>query len=140
MENNKYYTPLIEEFHIGFEFEVNNSNWKRIKLDVLMCGWDLPHLNTYIKENRIRVKYLDKEDIESLGWTYMELYHREAIQIGCQKSDDIKTFELENFNIVVINNNYNSLRIRRNNPTIFEGVIKNKSELKKLMKQLDIKW
>jgi len=41
MEENRYYTPEEEEFHVGFEFEYNRNDvwyeyvefWKEIKIE-----------------------------------------------------------------------------------------------------------
>ena len=69
---SKYYTPTIEEFHVGFECE-----WRRLEED-----WHGGKINSSIElydaaieyeagENQTyeyRVKYLDKEDIESFGF------------------------------------------------------------------------
>jgi len=69
---NKYYTPTIEEFHVGFEYEYqdgvdkdNKDVWKK----TICTKSDFRYLSkTKIKDFR-RVKYLDREDIESLGFT-----------------------------------------------------------------------
>lgn len=67
----KYYTPSIEEFHVGFEYEIHNDP----RTD---DGWDKEVVESRdwnkmycIKEDNdvdYRVKYLDKEDIVSLGF------------------------------------------------------------------------
>lgn len=70
LNKSKFYVPNISEFHVGFECEIasinNNWNitgWRKKVIDVsdefTLFG---THPNLY------RVKYLDKEDIESLGW------------------------------------------------------------------------
>ena len=88
---NKYYTPQIQEFHVGFEyesferpltpsfaFESEPPEWtKRKVLDINNSeykGRALYHvsINNRYEENaewnkNIRVKYLDKEDIKSFG-------------------------------------------------------------------------
>lgn len=49
---NKYYTPTIEEFHVGFEYEYRNtvrdssgnqikSMWKKETFGLDMPGWNL---------------------------------------------------------------------------------------------------
>jgi len=143
MENNLYYTPTIEEFHIGFEYEKydnriatyreNNyipTNWHKFKYDLKSIR--LSQLGTHLYSKTIRVKYLDQSDIESLGWV--------------EQQDEVKYFELSNhrlywFNSTIISidkvfkadNNYVSIS------QIFRGSCKNISELKKLMQQLNIK-
>lgn len=78
MENSsKYYTPEIEEFHVEFEFEQNydlvltieervqqESTWYPKIFEVK----DFEFIEHLIKTEFVRVKHLDKEDIESLGW------------------------------------------------------------------------
>lgn len=67
--NNKYYTPSIEEFRVGFEYEylyVNEDVWKRTKC----VKSDFRLLEDAIKDKNFRVKYLDSSDIESLGFKY----------------------------------------------------------------------
>ena len=73
--NNKHYTPTIEEFHVGFEYEqhedydnpLQDKEWHKLVFGV--NGTDNPENMTYPGSlNIIRVKHLDREDIESLGF------------------------------------------------------------------------
>ena len=57
---NKYYVPHIDEFHIGFEYEFKEEG------DVWVEK-NLKQISDLNKE-RIRVKYLDVDDIVSLGF------------------------------------------------------------------------
>lgn len=136
---DKYYVPGLEEFHVGFEYEFkerfqdgsvktqedfDNAKWINQTIKV----GDLPYIERTLKGKTalnkicgIRVKYLDQEDIESLGWNgidklYIKYQYRLLISY--------------NYNIKI----YNEF-LKEN---IFNGVIKNKSQLKKLMKQLNI--
>lgn len=80
---NKYYTPELEDFHVGYEFEhfdtsgklvkdhpSNKAEWKK---DV--CDWewlnmicdDFEHDNENIP-NLYRVPYLTEEQIQAEGW------------------------------------------------------------------------
>ena len=148
---NKYYTPTIEEFHVGFEYEVNfgsieNPDWVK---ESLYRGTEVIVLPFMITQN-IRVKYLDKEDIESLGWEFVSLKY-EGNKIRKLKKEylnkditSLKSWEIEycyyymdyNFdtNHLVIHNDqeYSASYVW------FDGIIKNKSELKILLKQLGI--
>lgn len=93
---DKYYTPKIEEFHIGFECEVFGTSYQYpvtlvsaniIKVlgepvmvqdwDKVVCEWDDLELvyddweHEYDNfKNEYRVKYLDREDIESFGFVF----------------------------------------------------------------------
>ena len=83
---SKYYTPEIEEFHVGFEYEYketfldgtvkskeqfDNAKW----VESISSIGDSPYVHRALsgkiadnKRGGIRVKYLDKEDIESFGF------------------------------------------------------------------------
>lgn len=70
--DKKFYVPDITEFHVGFEYQQKNKlgEWK--DLTITNGGSEYPDYDqldyvTWWLED-IRVKYLDKEDIESLGW------------------------------------------------------------------------
>lgn len=135
----KYYTPKIEEFHIGFEFEALNSNdwffqedisgWKKITLNQYnnRFHFNLSNIEGGIQVGWIRVKHLDKEDIESLGWKEEE---RNCFSFYDYKESYLLFFPEQEQIRVEIGDNENC--------NGFAGTIKNKSELKKLMKQMNI--
>jgi hypothetical protein len=74
---DKYYTPGIEEFHVGFEYQfaceatiagVSQPDfWVESIVESPSGLIDIMERAEVIKDC-YRVKYLDKEDIESLGW------------------------------------------------------------------------
>lgn len=139
MEESKYYTPEIEEFHIGFEFEKyderpatykeNNyvpTNWHKFKYDLKSIR--LSQLGTHLHDKTIRTKFLDKEDIESLGWRLNPRGTYYSIEISGDGSDTQLYYTKETYlTIYDWDSQY-----------LFRGYIKNKSELVKLMKQLRI--
>ena len=121
---SKYYTPELEEFHVGFEYEHEDDprigTWKKEIVD------ENTNLKWFKEDCDVehRVKCLDKEDIESLGFEYGE--YSKARSGG-------ETFELHNrysdvWTIHAIGSDYRE--------QIFKGVIKNKSELKRILKQV----
>jgi len=134
MEDNKYYIPSIEEFHVGFEYEIVLPQWEiqEFRSTIMGVNEDLYAIEKCLKLNRIRVKYLYKEDIESLGF---EETIDDTEGNTWYKKDRIKLCFVEglNFNIEICDNYASKL-----NDTIFKGIVKNKSELKKLLKQLGI--
>lgn len=82
---NKYYTPEIEDLRVGYTLESNNllntnnsllNGWGSITLEkehYQASNDDLSnveHIFHDLKEGKIRTKYLDKQDIESLGWKF----------------------------------------------------------------------
>lgn len=165
--SNKYYTPEIEEFYVGFEYEA--IKLKTIDMAKIPKGVSL---DEYIKNNKlvdewipltwnkyctfekffnieysneiiinitvpkcIRVKYLDKEDIESLGFnirhTSYGIYYIKN-QYKIDYAWDKKLIISENNKMIVAED------FEQEGNILFMGNIKNKSELKKLLKQLNI--
>lgn len=148
--DNIYYTPKIEEFCIGFEYEQalvdtywNISEWKKT---IFLQNTDFNNLIKYINFNR--VKYLDKEDIESLGFTF------NSKNLSVVLEEPIMVFRNETSNTALAYY-YNSHRVSlitadlSKDPTynltgqdpnkIAPLKIKNKTELVKLLNQLNIK-
>jgi len=124
-KESKYYTPSIEEFHVGFEFECttspNKDDWYH---DVIRNVDDMCEVFSYSKA---RVKYLDREDIESLGFEYQGDF------------DSWERYSSEKYLIATSGNDTdNFITIETQGNTLFIGTIKNKSELKVLLKQLGI--
>ena len=126
-ENNKYYTPDVSEFYVGFEYEIQNeenAQWGRFTMMHLDWSdedrWDL-------EEGRIRVKFLDREDIESLEFKHIGAgwYENER---GDWKIRKWKKIELD----IWFHYSTTESEVR------FRGNIKNKSELVKILKMLDI--
>lgn len=128
---NKYYTPELEEFHVGFEFEEMSDSGLMYNKKVFRFGWfDLQReIVKGIELKKIRVKHLDKEDIEELGWE-----NNKKIDIGYFRKDEfVLRFKNEKISIYLYDENWIDTEI------IKSIKIKNKSELRKLMKQLNIK-
>lgn len=141
MMDSKYYTPEIEEFHVGFEYEqcpfkVEDSKkdkWSVVRKFVYPDGvhnytkiHGIEALELPIKEQCVRVKYLDREDIESLG------YHTEDNGECYNKSEGFTLVGLYPWE------KPNEYKITIELNDVFLGIIKNKSELKRLLKQLGI--
>ncbi len=130
---NKYYTPQIEEFYVGFEYEVqciDNAQW-----GIAICGQGFGSFDDDIddlEEGRIRVKYLDREDVESLG--FKEDKERTSLPTITHygKNNLSLTYETDNRLTIVKHNDINTREI------CFTGYIKNKSELIKILKQPNI--
>lgn len=135
MKDKKYYTPSVEEFYIGFEYEYKTTtnitpkhsyNWRKVIEDHDKIE------ERYWSELVCRVKYLDKEDIESLGfklsWNdYQHLYYT-------NRENTLILFTINNNKLEIFNSNIKE----KFKSVLFRGNIKNKSELKILLKQLNI--
>ena len=132
----EYYTPNLEEFHVGFEIELYNANggyWG--KYVVTENDRPVDFVND-IEGDCCRVKYLDTTDIKSLGWqphSERNINYTTFLELLFQKENKYLSFYPSN-RIIKIHNN----EIYEDNITWFDGKIKNKSELKKIMQQLDI--
>jgi hypothetical protein len=136
MEENKYYTPKREELHIGFDCEhlyivsnqdhhIDSSKSKWIKRQITERDVRIPDVSWF------RVKYLDKEDIESLGWKENLRQSHFYIQVD---KDDFQMYLHDN-----LEDGFWFIQIYNwNSEFVFQGNIKNKSELKQLMKMLGI--
>lgn len=156
---NKYYQPEIEEFHVGFEyesfetplspsfaFESKPAEWvKRKVLDINNSEYKdkaLYHvsINNRYEENvewnkNIRVKYLDEQDVLDLGFEYIN-NKRDLVKDNIRIRTYIgEQFEVPNVCIYCVKN----FRIfPKEELLIFKGKIKNKSELKKVLKQIEL--
>lgn len=137
----KYYTPDIEEFHIGFEFEYNkpkfedDNNWIPEVFTLESASNDL--LCSYEEgkqEYNLRVKYLDREDIESLG--FKTIYSVQSDFYKSIYSNEICRIRTITQSIITV---CISVKNQFYMPEVFRGEIKNKSELSRLLKQLGIK-
>jgi hypothetical protein len=146
---NKFYTPDISEFHVNFEYEFhgmttgglvimdfsNNTMEKvsepthkvwsqeRLSLFSLDPGYrSLDDIEKLIGADQIRVKYLDADDFLSLGFFERQQYP------GVYYIGDDHSFYYHVGKWVA----------KKQDHVIFWGNIKNKSELKKLLTQLEI--
>lgn len=136
---NKYFTPQIEDFRVGYKCETKQSsgwyNW--IVNDI----HDVMDLYGRLSTNDVRTKYLDKDDIESLGWKQISAISGENFEVRFLN----KIFEMG----VLFNSNGNNIRIKIYNPLktetysypniLYSGRCPSINELKYIMKLLNIK-
>jgi hypothetical protein len=146
MESNKYYTPELSEFCIGFEYEESIGNDKFVNkvfdIHTILRGLTQCSGNNYTVGNYIKVKYLDKEDLEELGFVKDIRTLYPCNFTGSFKNE--KEYYLE-YKPFIPEFNLNELLtilkldlINKKHETIFKGTIKNKCELQKILKQLGI--
>ena len=162
---NKYYTPDISEFYVGFEYEHCHSSVRFVMLNFktgdtsnigetkeiweksIFSGreydiWESSFkFDDSLKNGQIRVKYLDKEDIESLGFSTGSYQEMDDAGIYNFYSDS-STMPIY---VIIYNENSHLISIEKIderylcNPKLhklFRGHIKNKSELKKVLKMI----
>ena len=155
---DKYYVPSIEEFHIGFEFESyrEEDGWRESKITYPYLGFiNELSLGVYSIPNFIRVKHLDQSDIESFGFNKMDKnnwagwydYVLESIwgEYGYYGKCTLHVPRMGDFYKVYVHRwdlkeyKIDDLVDMGESKLVFEGTIKNKSELKNLLtKQLTI--
>lgn len=180
METGKFYTPSIEEFYVGFEYEIGileidavnlkqgktvGDYIKNIELGILNAPYKLSwHKSIFeqydifditsslIVKNRIRVKYLDKDDIEEYGFKHdpnedqeetpcqFDIHGYSSGYILDHQDTELKTaYIMYHFpdNFVIIESIVNCGSGKEN--MLFRGTIKNKSELEQVLKMVIIK-
>lgn len=150
----KYYTPTFEEFYPGFEFEVKveNDTWSKFKWTEY-SSFGLTHKSSNevwtlfgkFEDGSVRVKYLDREDIEDVlknyGWDVLDDYYSN----GGFKNNFLSQCEVK---VEAHHPGYPMLFIYKKdgrwtveldeNRRFHEISIKNKSELKKVMQMVGI--
>lgn len=140
MQEVKYYVPEIEEFCIGFEYEeYQQKEWNKLISPPKSLGyeWVKKVFNTSTslgkiksKLEKIRVKSLDTEDIESCGFN--KINEKEKV-IPFKKTDSC-------FGIYFYPDDRRKLLIYYDiydyEGCIFDGYVNNKNELQKILKQL----
>ena len=159
---DKYYTPTIEEFRVGFECELLTHDYKeedtleeQIKAKWLLfiygdldnhpyttCSGYAIHnkcsqvyvLNKWLNKNVFRVKYLDKQDIEDLGFTETHYLKNTDYAITFEKQHKDGKAEITYWYSI----HYIEIYTAEDVDTQFQGYCKNKSELQILLKQLNI--
>lgn len=155
MENNLYYIPKLSEFHIGFEYEYQEEVNGEFKPKVFY-GFNEKEFNAWIRVSVYtpdcivpifyRVKTLDQSDIESLGWELTHQFNGLWWELNKLIPDAEEMWHpLGNWKYRLIISDNHGLQIDGRNSMnggqriMFNGTIKNKSELIKLMQQLNIK-
>jgi hypothetical protein len=140
MQTEKYYyTPTIEEFRVGFDYEITNGyEWVK----KTFCKEDLKSflyesLENGIMQGYVRTKCLDEQDIKSIGFIsisgYYELYMKKYFQ---RENITARIFYEEDgiVSLEVGDKGSKASEFR----TVFYGNVKNKSELKKILCMLGI--
>lgn len=148
---SKYYTPKIEEFHVGFEYEFRHSDYKELgwkKYNTPEFNWEREDAITANSDmSQFRVKYLDQEDIE-LGFDREIVKNftiRFRLRADKSSNDELffQTYCLEKHTYLedvylLFYPNTKEVQIYNNLGTMFWGKIKNKSELKRVLTQIGI--
>jgi len=155
-EISKYYTPELSEFYIGFEYEIKYG----ALLDFVQDTYSEDDFNEgkFRDGTEFRVKYLDVADIERGGWTKTDNdihFRNEVVLFG----DKFKLFEYKKehnifyleylrdiydgalgLKVIISVWNTGTMSLSKNDKPqhLFNGNIKNISELKQVIKMLSI--
>lgn len=145
---DKYYVPTIEELCVGFEYEEDNygnDKWTKKSIKTTNITQACKDLVDDIKSSddgsyTFRVKYLDRKDIEECGFDVSSDY---GAGIDFKFGNKYKLTKVKGAGLTYSKNEIrifenNSILEESYNSRLFIGDIKNKSELKKLLKQLNI--
>lgn len=129
--DNKYYIPEFSEFHHGFNYEWKKKDWTEFMPATLANRIPDEHdHDENFNPIEYRVKYLDSQDISDCGWKLWG--HSDLKALG--QIDHYDIIKQGEHTYLIRDINYDDLSSRG----IFEGEIKNKSELIFLMKRLHI--
>lgn len=152
MEKEKFYTPEIGELHVGLECQIheysdmNEESFEDCVLNniilknILELSIVNKHLDDWL-ERTIRIKYLDNQDIESLGFIESKLQNRLFLfknkidlgKRGVNLTIGLNTNYINSHTIIFAKPDDKPIEFNFN---LFVGKIKNKSELKRILKQI----
>lgn len=134
---DKYYNPSLEEFHIGFEYEIKYKSDNEWKPQVLSKLYDVGFVEFKLnrKKEDVRVKYLNREDIIFIGFLPSKVDNYNIKESFFETKDGSKWLNLEYFEE---NKGWFVSIDEEESQFGFAGWIKNKSELKVVLKQLNI--
>ena len=133
----KYYTPELNELHVGavYHRDVQKDTEESPSNTFPVTEWDtFEKLGALLRAGRLKIKHLDQEDIESLGFEldqctkdgcvfysgHMMTANEWSLTFGGRRNPD----------------NYLSVHNLKGDQWGFEGTIKNKSELQRVLKQI----
>jgi hypothetical protein len=144
MEKNKYYTPKISELVVGLEVEFDYPE-KPFRLNYTIRRASMLYSDENGKSNiydiangNPLVKYLDEEDIISLGFIKEgnHFFFKNTAKEYRKKDENVfkLTFLEKPFNVKTIVLSY----LIDGTRVLFSGNIKNKLELKKILKQTSV--
>ena len=145
----KYYQPSIEDLFIGYECEtcvlpLYDGDPGGFFGDTILDDSNIRAV--YDEDWAIQTKYLDKEDVESLGWKYSEdAFHRKIIEEKGEVYNPTHYWFVCNGYGLTWYPNRDTIQITDDRQhfmmpiIVYSGPIKSINELRKLMQWLNIK-
>ena len=132
-EDNKYYTPNLNELSLHFEYEVFIDNsW--VKINDFSNAYDYEDSCFYgfikdLDKGNIRVKRLDRDDIKEFGFVQItdDCFNKSGVMEDCE----LRILVRQSILIYIIDSNNKDY-------TLFTGFIKNKSELQMILKMIGV--
>jgi hypothetical protein len=136
---NKYFTPDIENIHIGYECESLGTEWHPITISLLSFvepSWLIQKdekpktILDHLTDKKLRVPYLTKEQIEAEKWEYLsegyighQSFYKDDFEMSCFYDKHLlKIIKKEKVKTVVL----------------YQGRCKCINEFKKIIKLLEI--
>jgi hypothetical protein len=147
-EESKYYTPQIEEFCVGFEYEQliqGEDCFKGFEPRVFTLEMFKGFAENYkdiFYQNLIRVKLLDSQDIIDCGFETSEDWSFKGSEGFIKEAEDSLGNMREEYAISLMDNNTVTIMkytdFTRLPNIIFRGTIKNKHELQTILKMIGV--
>lgn len=157
--DNEYYTPSIEEFHPGFEYEfledireVDPSQKPAHKFHVFMKKvgerWvkdivrtedSLEKYDELIRFKCVRVKRLSHECILECGWEVVKSKNQYGTRFYITGRRSPYVIRITNGgHVLIVRNQYDQDGKYESDEAVFEGKLQNINELRTIMKQVGI--
>ena len=137
--DKKFYVPNISEFHIGFEYWLKSkepTSTKRVPI-IIKNFSDVQDAIRCFASDDIVVKHLSKEDIESFGFVCVGIGEYQKLEDDTNDFITVDTNFVDDLNVRICYEKSTGENVSTEY-TMFDGTIKNKSEFKKLLIQLNI--
>ena len=127
MQDNKYYTPELNEFRVGFEYQSKNNAKEEFYTYHVEKDFDSCVYQYLIDRQEVRVKRLNCDDIVECGFEYDKYCNRYL-------KDSIISVTLINGIVHIKDRSWKDDDTV--DDTLFIGTIKNKSELIMILKMI----
>jgi hypothetical protein len=137
---NKYFTPDIEDFHVGYKFQLSDPTFKEwinavFDIDDPVSNYDpLRWVAHRINLGKIRVPYLTKEQIEAEGWIEDKGLYK------LRKNEDLFftiDFNTDSYSLII--NSYSKINTTYySGDDVFKGFCKDINTFRKIIKLLGI--
>lgn len=138
VQDEKYYEPSIEDFRVGYEFEMNDTwgGWKKMIITEELLKNPLVSLGSGNDRSpwwwKTRVPFLTKEQIEAEGWQDITLsYQKDQLFVGEKFTSDYYrlSYHLSTHMLLITD---------CNDDGYFSGECKSVNELRYILKLLKI--